>query len=72
MVENVNAIQTNNTNYLVKKADYDTKIKGIDGETPNHDKYITTGDFNKFSRAIFDGKLTQGKLAITKDINNNV
>ena len=62
MGKNVNAIQANNTSNLVKKADYDTKIK-VEDKICNHDKYMTINDFNKFLGTIFDEKLKQVKLA---------
>ena len=34
----------------------------------DHDKYITTNDFNKFSGTIFDGKLKYAKLPTKADL----
>ena len=39
---------------------------------PNHDKYITTNDFNKLSRTIFDKRLKQAKLATNTDLNTDL
>ena len=41
---------------LVKKTDYDTKITEIEKKLTdhNHDKYITTPEFNKFTAEIFE------------------
>ena len=36
----------------------------------NHNIYITTNDFNKFSGAVFDERLIQTKLATVIDLNN--
>ena len=36
----------------------------------NHNTYITTNDFNKFSGAVFDERLKQTKLATVIDLNN--
>ena len=52
-----------------KKADYDTKIKEIGDKTSDHDKYITTTDFNRFSGTIFDKRLEQANLPATTNIN---
>ena len=43
---------------LVKKTDYSTKISEIEKKITdhNHDKYITTSEFNKFMAEIFDLK----------------
>ena len=40
MVKKVNTIQTNDTSNLVKKADYNTKIKEIENKILDHAKYI--------------------------------
>ena len=67
LVGKVNDIQTNNISDLVKETDYyNTRIEDTGKKIPNHDKYITTCDFIKFSAAIFDGKLKQAKLATNK------
>ena len=46
---------------LVKKTDYNTKISEIakDLTDNNHDKYITTPEFNKFTAECFDARLTR-------------
>ena len=38
---------------LVKKTDYDTKVKDIEG------KYFTSADYNKFTNVILDIKIKQ-------------
>ena len=58
LLARVNTIPTNDTSDLVKETDYDAKSKDIE------DKYITTSDFNKFSKSIFEAK-----LATNKDLN---
>ena len=61
--KNNNGIQAIDTSELVlKKTDYDAKIKDIDDKTPNHDKYIVTNDFNKFLGTIFHKRLKETKL----------
>ena len=59
---------------LVKKADYNTKITGIKNKlnNHNHDKYITTLEFNKFSAEVFDAKLKQANLITKPDFDNTV
>ena len=55
------------TNNLVKKTDYNTKITEIEKKLTdhNHDKYITTPEFNKFTTDIFNARLAEANL-ITK------
>ena len=48
-------------NNLVKKADYDTKISDIEKKITdhNHDKYITTPEFNDMAAGVFNARLAQ-------------
>ena len=57
-----------------KKTDYDTKINEIEKKFTyqNHDKYITTPDFNKLTAENFDGRLAQANLVTKSDIVNFV
>ena len=50
-----------------KKIDYDIKITDIEKKLAdhNHDKYITTPDFNTLATDVFDARLAQANL-ITK------
>ena len=41
---------------LTKKTNCDTKIEEIEGNSSDHDQYVTTPEFNKFSNTIFDEK----------------
>ena len=52
---------------LVKKPDYNIKITDIENKinNHNHDKYITTPEFNKLAADIFNARLAQANL-ITK------
>ena len=54
-------------NSLVKKTDYDTKISEIEKKVSdhNHDKYITTPEFNILAARVFNARLAQADL-ITK------
>ena len=54
-----------------KKLNTRQKLK-ILKKIPNHDKYITTNDFNKLSRTIFDKRLKQAKLATNTDLNTDL
>ena len=58
MIEKVHAIHAIDISNLVKKAEYDAKIKDIEYEIPNCSVYITTNGFNKFWDPIFDKGLT--------------
>ena len=47
---------------LVRKADYDAKIKNVEDKNPDHVKYITTIYSGKFSGAMFDKRLNKAEL----------
>ena len=73
----LNAIENEiaNVSNLVKKkkkADYDTKISEIETKLTdhNHDKYITTPEFNNFTAEIFATRLAQSDL-LNEMINSN-
>ena len=59
---------------LAKKTNYNTKISEIEKKITdhNHDKYITTPEFNKFIAEIFDLRSKRANLAIKNDIANFV
>ena len=64
-----NNISTVNTSTLVKKTDYNTKINETENKiTNNHDKYITTQEFNKLTSDNVATRLKQVKLASKNDI----
>ena len=52
---------------LVKKTEYDTKISELEKKFSdhNHDKYITTPEFNTLAASVFHARLAQANL-ITK------
>ena len=49
---------------LVKETDYDTKITKIEKKLTghNHDKYITTPEFNSLAADVFNARLAQVNL----------
>ena len=55
---------------LVKKTDYNTKITEIENKlnNHNHDKYITTPEFNTLA-AVFNARLAQANLVTKTDFN---
>ena len=55
---------------LLKKIDYNTKINEIEKKVTDydHDKYITTPEFNKF----FDARVTQGNLVAKTDFDTKL
>ena len=61
-------IHTIDTSDLVLKADYNTKIEEIKKKIPDHDKYITTPEFNKLTKENFAKRLKQTNLASQNDI----
>ena len=60
-----------NVSDFVKKTDYNTKISDIKNKITgdhNHDKYITTQEFNKLTSENFAVRLEQANLASKNDI----
>ena len=60
---------------LVQKTDYNTKITEIENKTTTdheHDKYITTQEFNKLTLENFTARLKQANLASKSDVANFV
>ena len=49
---------------LVKKPDYNTKFSEIENKVRdnNHDKYITTPEFNNLAAGVFTARLAQANL----------
>ena len=63
---------------LVKKTAFNSKISEIENKVSDddHDKYITTAEFNKLTAENFTARLVQGNLATSltifnKKINSN-
>ena len=56
---------------LVKKTDYDTKISEIENKVNdhNHDKYITTPEFNILAVRAFNARLAQANLVTKTDFD---
>ena len=64
-----------NVRNFVKKIDYYTKISGIENKITtdhDHDKYMTTQEFNKLAAENFTARLAQHNLASKSDIANFV
>ena len=61
-----------NVSNLVKKADYNTKINDLEKKITyhNHDKYITTPEFNKLTGENPAARLVQRNLARKSDTAN--
>ena len=67
--------KTPNISSLVKKQrDYNTKISEIEKKLTdlNHDKYITTPEFNRLSAEVFDARLKQANLVTKTDFDNKL
>ena len=69
LVRKVNAIQTIDTSNLVKKPDDKTKIIESEMKIPDHDKHITTTEFDKLMKNNLARRLKQAYLA-KNDIAN--
>ena len=59
---------------LVKKTNYDTKITEIEKKLTdhNHDKYITTPEFNTLAADGFNARLAQANLVVKISFDNSV
>ena len=59
---------------LFKKTDYDTKITEIENKlnNGNHDKYITTPEFNTLAADVFNSRLLQANLVMETIFDNTV
>ena len=60
-----------NFSSLVKKTDYDTKISELEEKFTdrNHDKYITTPEFNTLAASVFNARLAQLNLMTKTDFD---
>ena len=70
MVEN----KIPNINSLVKKTDYDVKITKLEKKLTdhNHDKYITTPEFNNIAANFFNARLAQANLLTKTDFSTKL
>ena len=59
---------------LVKKTDYDTKVTEIEKKLTghNHDKYITTTEFNKLATDTVNTRIVQANLVKKTDFGNKL
>ena len=59
---------------LVKKTYYDTKVTEIEKKLTdhNHDKYITTTEFNKLATDAVNARIAQANLVKKTDIDNKL
>ena len=60
-----------NISSVVKKTEYDTKITEIEMKLTdhNHDKYITTPEFNNLASDVFNARLAQANLMTKTDFD---
>ena len=56
---------------LKKKTDWNTKITEVEKKLTyrNHDKYITTPEFNTLAADVFNARLAQGNLITKTDFD---
>ena len=56
---------------LVKKTDYNTKVTKIENKlnNHNHNKYITTPEFNRLATDVFNARLAQTNLIAKTDFD---
>ena len=48
-----------------------TKISEVENKTPNHDKYISTPEFNKLTGENFTARLKQASLVTKTNFDKN-
>ena len=60
------------TTILVTTSFLNTKINGVENKTPNHDKWITTPEFNKLPTEKFAARLKQVNLIGKSDFDNKL
>ena len=62
------------TSNLVRKTDYNTKITEIEKKITdhNHDKYITTPEFNTLATNFFNARIAQANLVTKTDFDNKL
>ena len=56
---------------MVKETDYNTKVTEIENKlnNHNHDKYITTPEFNTLAADVFNSRLVQANLITKTDFD---
>ena len=59
---------------LVKKTDYNTKTTEIENKLKNnnHDKYITTSEFNTLAADVFNARLARANLVTKTNFDNTI
>ena len=58
---------------MLKKTDYNTKITEIENKrNHNHDKYITTPEFNTSAADVFNARLAQANLITKTDFDGKL
>ena len=59
---------------MVKKTDYDTRVTEIENKlnNHNHDKYITTPEFNTLTADVFNARLSRATLVTKTDFDITV
>ena len=63
-----------NVSNLIKRKDCETKIAEIEKKVTNqnHDRYITTSEFNKLTTEDFAARLAQANLITNTDFDNTL
>ena len=58
----------------MKKTDYETKVSGIEKKFSdhNHDKYITTPEFNNLAAGVFTERLAQANSVTKTDFDTKL
>ena len=66
--------KTPSVSSLVKKTDYSTKISELEKKLTdhNHEKYITTPEFNTLAAHVFNARLAQANLITKTDFDTKM
>ena len=59
---------------MVNKTDYNTKVTEIENKVNNynHNKYITTPEFNKLAADVFNARLVQANLIAKAEFDSEL
>ena len=59
---------------LKEKTDYDSKVTEIENKlnNHNHDKYITTSEFNTLTGDVFNARLPKANLVAKRNFDNTI
>ena len=60
------------TSNLKTATNLNTKVNEVENKIPNHDKYVTTPEFNKLTAETFTARLMQANLVTETNFDNKL